>query len=60
MLATAKNMDVLQSRLIRAVFKARELALGARPDDRPLQTFKNAVERDLPATVRVLVEGQFT
>ncbi len=28
-------MDVLQSRLIRAIFKARELALGAHPDTRP-------------------------
>jgi hypothetical protein len=33
-LATAKSMDVLQSRLIRAIFKARELALRARPDTR--------------------------
>jgi hypothetical protein len=34
-LATAKSMDVLQSRLIRAIFKAREVALRARPDTRP-------------------------
>jgi hypothetical protein len=34
-LATAKNLDVLHSRLIRAIFKARELALRARPDERP-------------------------
>ena len=34
-LATAKSLDVLQSHLIRAIFKARELALRAHPDTRP-------------------------
>lgn len=33
-LTTAKGMDVLQSRIIRAIFKARELALRGRPDTR--------------------------
>jgi hypothetical protein len=32
-LAAAKEQDMLQSPLIRAIFKARELALGATPDD---------------------------
>jgi hypothetical protein len=34
-LATAKSMAVLDSRLIRAIFKAREVALRAQPDTRP-------------------------
>lgn len=34
-LATARSMEVLQSRLIRAIFKAREVALRAHPDTRP-------------------------
>lgn len=33
-MSTAKNMRVLDSPLIRAIFKMRELALGGEPDDR--------------------------
>lgn len=34
-LAAAKDMDLLHSPVVRAIIKARELVLGARPDDRP-------------------------
>jgi hypothetical protein len=34
-LRAAKEQDLLQSPLVRAIFKARELALGAAPDERP-------------------------
>jgi hypothetical protein len=34
-LATAKEMELLRSPMIRAIFKARELALGGEPDTRP-------------------------
>ena len=34
-LATAREKDLLDQPLVRAIFKARELALGATPDDRP-------------------------
>lgn len=34
-LATAKEMELLRSPMIRAIFKARELALGGEPDERP-------------------------
>jgi hypothetical protein len=34
-LAAAQEMDLLHSPLVRAIIKARELVLGATPDDRP-------------------------
>lgn len=34
-LATAKDIELLRSPMIRAIFKARELALGGEPDARP-------------------------
>jgi hypothetical protein len=34
-LAAAKEQDLLQLPLVRAIIRARELALGARPDNRP-------------------------
>jgi hypothetical protein len=34
-LAAARDMDMLQSPVVRAIIEARELILGARPDDRP-------------------------
>jgi hypothetical protein len=37
-LATAKSLELLTSPLIRAVFRARELALGGKPDSRPQPT----------------------
>jgi hypothetical protein len=33
-LSTARGMDVLRAYVVRAIFKARELLLGATPDDR--------------------------
>jgi hypothetical protein len=34
-LAAAREQDLLRLPLVRAIFKAREIALGAEPDDRP-------------------------
>jgi hypothetical protein len=34
-MSTAKDLELLESRLIRGIFKVRELALGGRPDRRP-------------------------
>jgi hypothetical protein len=49
-LAAAKDQDLMQSPLTRAIFKARELALGASPDDR-------VRPRGLLATMRSLGWG---
>jgi hypothetical protein len=48
-LSAAKEQDLLQSPVIRAIFKARELALGATPDD--------TVPRGLLAATRALGWG---
>jgi hypothetical protein len=37
-MATAKELELLKSPLIRAIFRARELALGGEPDTRPHPT----------------------
>jgi len=37
-LSTAKEMELLKSPIIRAIFRARELALGGKPDSRPHPT----------------------
>lgn len=37
-MATAKELELLQSPVIRAIFRARELALGGQPDTRPHPT----------------------
>jgi hypothetical protein len=34
-IATAKEIELLKSRIIRAIFRAREIALGGKPDTRP-------------------------
>jgi hypothetical protein len=49
-LSAAKEQDLMQSPVVRAIFKARELALGASPDDR-------MQPRGLLATVRSLGWG---
>src|SRR5688500_3960472 len=57
-LAAARELDLLHSPVVRAIFKGRELILGATPDDRPRPSGLLAEVQSLGWGVLVEVPGR--